>query len=571
MGFYVKAHVNVTCNSNDSMLGGPQILPAVAIGPALLAICKILDLSRNEFSGSLPLSVNLPSIEFLDISDNNFRGPIASGFCINSTGIKVLNLGVNYFDGEIPPEFGTCSSLEQLSLNENDVSGIIPEYLYSLPKLSHLISGNIPDYFHRFPNLTYFAAYLNYLYGEMPSSLLNSPSISSLILRNNSLFGSIDLNCSAMRNLELLDLSHNMFLGAIPDNLPSCMALKFIYFDGNNLTGQIPESFEKFRSLSLLSLMRCNLKNLSVSLDVLQHCTNLTTLVLTSNFHNEEMPSIANLHFKVLENLFLRNSNLSGRIPVWLSGSTKLKILDLSCNQLKGQIPPYLGDLSSLLYLNLSNNFLSAGIPKSLTRLPCLQILDISLCVPMDMPAFKRRGMSGRLVPQSYGIEPPRTLDLSNNSLAGPIWPEFGDLTNLQVLNLNYNNLSGYIPSNLAGLSSIQTLDFSHNNLSGRIPHSLVRLNFLSEFSVAYNSLTGTIPSGGQFSTFSDSSFEGNPGLCGELVLKCDKHQDLLQTPEPENKEHPILGLPERIGFGIGFLLTFIVLLVVPAVRDFQN
>ncbi|KAL7607862.1 phytosulfokine receptor 1-like [Lactuca sativa] len=558
---------------------------------------EILDLSANEFSGSFPSSVNLPSIQLLDLSDNNLEGPIAPGLCINSTGVKELKLGVNYFNGEIPPEFENCSFLEHLCLDANLVSGIIPEYLFKLPRLLrlslqdnniigqlhntnpsnlvyfdvslNLISGNLPDFFHTFPNLSYFAAHSNNLFGRIPPSLLNSGSITSLILRNNSLIGSIDINCSAMISLTFLDLADNKFLGTIPDNLPACPKLKMIDLGGNNLTGQIPESFKRFESLSYLSLSMCNLNNISGSLNVLQHCPNLTTLVLGGSFDNEEIPSDSNLQFKSLKTLVIPNCKLTGKIPNWLNGLTKLRILDLSWNQLNGPIPPFLGNLSSIVYLDLSNNFLDGMIPKTLTQLPGLRSRNISLEVSLDFPIFMRRAMNGKVLYYSYGIRFPPTLDLSNNFLTGEISPEFGNLKNLHILNLKYNELSGSIPENLANLSSIESIDLSHNDLCGEIPVSLVRLGMLSKFSVAYNNLTGIIPSGGQFSTFSSSNFEGNPGLCGEFVLNCREVEDLLEKQESEEEEEvTMIGLPVWTGFGTGFVLSVVLLVVVPRIRD---
>ncbi|KAL8208264.1 hypothetical protein R6Q57_007676 [Mikania cordata] len=540
-----------------------------------LQYLQVLDLSANEFSGSLPASVNLPSIQLLDISDNNFEGPISPGFCINSTGIRVLKLGVNYFNGEIPPEFENCRSLEHLCLDANFVSGIIPEYLFRLPRLlklslqdnalsGHLhnsnpsnlvyldvslnyISGNLPDLFHTFPNLTYFAAHSNNFDGKMPFSLLNSRSISSLILRNNSLSGSLDLNCSAMINLLFLDLADNKFTGFIPSNLPSCTSLKTIDLGGNNLTGQIPESFKSFSSLCYLSLSMCKLNNLSGSLQILHNCPNLTTLVLSRSFDSEKMHSNANLEFKMLKTLVIPECKLKGMIPVWLKGLTKLRILDLSWNELTGSIPPFIGSLQSLLYLDLSNNYLNGVIPKSLTQLPDLQVYDNTLELPLEFPIFMRRGMDGKVLRYSYGIRFPPTLDLSNNFL------------------------TGVIPSSLANLTIIETLDLSHNDLSGEIPLSLVKLGMLSKFSVAYNNLTGIIPSGGQFFTFSVSSFEGNPGVCGEFVLSCVKNQEPLQIQDFENFEDSIISCPVLTGFGIGFFFAVILLLVLPRTRNTYN
>ncbi|KAJ0566327.1 putative non-specific serine/threonine protein kinase [Helianthus annuus] len=598
VGTLVNSFTNLTnlrtLNLSRNLLKGT---PPVAIFHS--QCLQVLDLSANEFSGSLPDSVNLPMIQLLDISDNNFEGPIAVGFCINSTGIKVLRLGVNYFDGEVPLEFENCSVLEELSLDGNFVSGMLPEYLFRLPRLLRLtvqdnaisgqlrnsevsslvyldvslnyISGRLPDFFHLFPNLSYFAAHSNNLDGRMPFSLVNSRSISSVVLRNNSFSGLIDLNCSAMVNLKLLDLVDNKFTGSIPNNLPACPLLKTIDLGGNNLTGQIPETFKSFNSLCYLSLSMCNLNNLSGSLQILHTCPNLTTLVLSRSFDNEEMPSDANLQFKKLKTLVIPSCKLTGRIPVWLNGLTKLRILDLSWNELTGSIPPFLGSLQSLVYLDLSNNYLSGEIPKSLTGLPDLQFHDNSLELSVEFPISMRRGTNGKAFKYSYGIRFPPTLDLSNNFLTGPVWPEFGNLINLHCLNLRYNELSGNIPSSLGNLTSIETLDLSHNDLTGEIPLSLVSLGMLRKFSIAYNNLTGIIPSGGQFSTFSVSSFEGNPGLCGEFVLSCVKKQKSFQIREYEVIEESLISLPVWTGFGTGFLFAVILLLVLPRIRDKQD
>ncbi|KAH7841101.1 hypothetical protein Vadar_025586 [Vaccinium darrowii] len=557
---------------------------------------EFLDLSNNDLSGAIPMPINLPSLKILDVDDNSLVGTIPLGICNNLTQIQSIHFAFNYLTGSISPGLGNCSSLNQLCLGSNFLIGDVPENLFRLPELTRLsipdnrllgqlssgignlsklvhldvsvngFSGEIPDIFHRLINLEEFSAQSNYFSGGIPPSLSSSRTVSSLVLRNNSLKGHIDLNCSAMTSLVSLDLATNHFTGVVPANLPFCPKLKTINLARNNFAGQIPESFRNFHGLSSLSLSNSSIYNLSSTLGILQHCQNLTTLVLTLNFHNEMLPSDSVLGFKNLKVLVIANCRLTGVIPQWLMGLTKLQLLDLSWNQLGGPIPPWLGDFDSLFYLDLSNNSLTGDIPKNLTGLPSLIFRNVSLQDPtLDFPFFVKRNESAKGLQYNRIRSFPPTLDLSDNHLTGSIWPEFGNLKKLHCLDLKFNSLSGSIPSNLSGMTSVETLDLSHNNLSGNIPLSLVNLSFLSRFNVAYNQLFGEIPTGGQFPTFPNSSFEGNLGLCGEHSSSpCVITNRVPQVSHTKStrRKGVVIGMAVGIGFGTTFLLAVMFLIV---------
>ncbi|KAM2587871.1 hypothetical protein EV1_045380 [Malus domestica] len=69
------------------------------------------------------------------------------------------------------------------------------------------------------------------------------------------------------------------------------------------------------------------------------------------------------------------------------------------------------------------------------------------------------------------------------------------------------------------------------------IPGSLTQLTFLGYFNVSYNHLWGPIPLGQQFGTFLEDSYQGNSGLCGELLSKKCEGSESLRLPPPSSFE----------------------------------
>ncbi|THU73406.1 hypothetical protein C4D60_Mb04t22500 [Musa balbisiana] len=586
-----------------------------------LSRLKRLDLSLNKISGSIPADLHLPSIEFFnvsynafggahpnlagltkmvvfDISFNEFSGTIDTTICNSSAGIQVLRFSMNFFSGEFPLGFGNCASLEELSIDINAVSGTLPEDLFKLPFLRRLhfqenqlsgslssrignlsnlelldlsfnwFSGRIPNIFSRLRKLEYFSLQSNSFSGHLPYSLSNLSPLRTLNLKNNSLIGEITLNCTAMNHLSSLDLGSNLFDGSVPSDLSDCVELKTLNLARNNLFGEIPVSFKKLTSLSYLSLSNNSLSNISSALTILQEVQSLTGLVLTRNFQDSErIPMDGIRGFPNIQLLAIANCGLSGSIPPWLSGFTKLNVLDLSWNHLEGIIPAWIGHLDHLFYLDLSNNSLGGEIPDSLAQMKGLISGSASQPGPPteDFPFFVRKNISGKGLQYKQVSSFPPSLILCQNRLVGPILPGFGNLKRLLALDLSRNKLSGTIPEELSGMASLETLDLSRNDLTGSIPSSLNKLNFLSSFRVAYNNLSGPIPVGGQFSTFSSSDFEGNPGLCGFHLNPCDAGGHGVSARSVSRRRRNrgvIIGLASGIGLGTSFLVAFAYFLV---------
>ncbi|XP_009392844.2 phytosulfokine receptor 1-like [Musa acuminata AAA Group] len=570
---------NLSLSTNE--LAG--VIPPDASLPAI----QVFNVSCNYFTGHHPILAGSANLTLSDLTANKFHGAFDAGICNSSTKIQVLRLAMNSFSGAIPRGIKNCSSLVELSLGENSIAGNLPDELFEMPSLTqlsvqqNLLSGNlstsignlsnlvlldlslnqfsgyIPDVFGNLPKLESFSAHSNHFVGDLPTSLSNSPSLKVLNLNNNSLSGEIDLNCTAMTSLSFLDLGSNAFSGTITDNLPQCVQLRTVNLAKNDLAGEIPRSFKNFVPLSDLSLTGNRISDISSALQILQHCPNLTILVLTKNFRGgETMPADGIQGFQKLEVLVIANCALSGAVPPWLANSPELEVLDLSWNYLSGAIPPWFGNLDNLFYLDLSNNSLTGELPSGLTRMKSLKHGGSSQNSSENFPFFIKKNSTGKGLQYNQISSFPSSLVLSHNMLVGPILPGFGELSHLYVLDLSWNNLSGSIPEDLSGMTDLETLDLSRNKLTGSIPSSLTNLSFLSNFDVAYNNLAGAVPTGGQFSTFSSSAFEGNPGLCGFHFSPCSS----ANPSPPRSRRH---GRSAALGMAIGIGVATASLLVV--------
>ncbi|GJN24255.1 hypothetical protein PR202_gb11986 [Eleusine coracana subsp. coracana] len=523
---------------------------------------QLLDLSANRLAGALP-------------SDSSSSSSASPPPCAAT--LRDLSLASNAFSGALPPAlFRPRRPSKNLSLASNALAGQLTTRLRDLKNLTFLdfsgnaFSGHLPDVFADLTSLENLAAHSNNLSGPLPPSLSLLSSLRVLDLRNNSLSGPVSLvNFSAMPFLASVDLATNHFNGTLPVTLADCQELKSLSLAKNKLTGQLPEDYSRLASLSMLSLSNNSLHNISGALTVLRGCKNLTTLILTKNFDGEELPADGIAGFDAIEVLALGNCALRGRVPDWLTQCKKLEVLDLSWNRLVGTIPQWIGDFEYLSYLDLSNNSLVGEIPKSLTRLKSLVTASARQSQGIaftSMPLYVKhnRSINGRQYNQLSNFPP--SLFLNDNRLNGTIWPEFGNLRELHVLDLSNNSISGSIPDSLSRMDNLEVLDLSSNNLSGLIPSSLTDLTFLSKFSVAHNHLVGQIPNGGQFFTFSNTSFEGNPGLCRStscnlnlsLSRQASSGKKMQPSASVRNNKNKILGVAICVGLALAVLLTLI-------------
>lgn len=336
-----------------------------------------VDLSGNGLAGFIPIGIGtMEKLEILDLSENGLFSSIPVSLS-NLSSLRELILWGNQLTGPIPPELGQMPALEKLSLFLNQLSGPIPPELGSIKTLKRLfldfngLEGTIPVELANIDGLIELFVDANSLTGTLPPELAQLRSLESLFVGHNELTGPIPAELATMPALQNLSLEGNQHTGTVPSELTMTGDLTKLILAHNLLSGPIPEGFGGVTSLGTLDLEGNQLTgNVPFDLGI---SANMRILNLSDNLLTGEVNALP----VTLDELHLRQNQLSGDFPSIIVPLTSLRKIDLRKNAFSGTLEVIYGH-QRLIDIRLSNNQFTGGFSPPRRTIYYLEYLDLA-------------------------------------------------------------------------------------------------------------------------------------------------------------------------------------------------
>uniref|UniRef100_A0A7S2ERU3 Disease resistance R13L4/SHOC-2-like LRR domain-containing protein n=1 Tax=Trieres chinensis TaxID=1514140 RepID=A0A7S2ERU3_TRICV len=473
---------------------------------------ECLALDHNHFEGTIRPDMLLgvsPTIKVLDLSDNELTGTLPAQIGLLKK-LGKLNLSYNDLDGPLPTEIGELSSIVKINMTANAFTGTPPEKLCGMFTGIFGCDGLLcpPGTFH--PD---GAANERGACRPCPDKDDDDDEyipLSAVLGRTN---------CDAV---EFVDGDMNG-----DGHLDEREILRLIYAATNG------ENWgDAFMDWPDIKVDKCNLAGVNCK-DTLVTKIDLREATLCANAAGNQagspercpgLPGELGLlaHLEVLD--LSRSTFLLGTIPTELGLLKTLRVLDLSsCTSMEGSIPSEIGQVTSLRVLNLAESSFTGTLPDTIGNLRMLEKINIGLnklhgTLPSTLGGLEsireillsRAHLGGTLPSELGNLRSLENLELYGNDFIGTI-PDMSNASALKRIDCFNNKLTGQFPSSLASISQIQIVHLKNNRLTGTLPENLGNLPLLSWLDVSNNNLVGTIPpSLGTITSLRDIRMGGN-------------------------------------------------------------
>ncbi|KAK9799778.1 hypothetical protein WJX73_006089 [Symbiochloris irregularis] len=552
-----------------------------------LVNAKALDLSNQMLTGELPLEWGMdssfPSLRAIDLSGNPLVSSLpdwgADGTAMQT--LEALKLSdfpsclqgtlpgnwsmqlpsMTYLDlsgcassvsggglvGTLPEEWSAWNNLTYLNLNENSLTGQLPEswggawpHIGSLILSFNSLSGTIPDAWgsgwpslltgpNGTSNCTGLILFDNQISGTIPQSFAGSGGLTALP-------GNAGL-CNASSNLQPSPIIYSALQG-VTVNGTAPYFVKYCSQDPQAASAKLPLQCPALAGTGNASEATTGLLHFAQTLpkfnpsgtgwvagdsDVCDWeyviCDNDTLKLDLSNIFLEGylQPSWGQ-DLAEFDILLLSNTQLRGQLPAaWASHMTSLQNIDLSLNaDIYGPIPRAWSQpdaFPSLMEINVYQCNLSGSLPDlASSAMPQLQRLYASSQNGQQQAGTPgSAGFQGSL-PASWGATRIALIELhvDDSSITGTVpaeWGADGAFPSLQLLSLKANRIAGTLPpwGQFRGLPALKTIALDSNGPQnhgeprfvagpGTLPSELADSQSLQVVSMVSNRFQGTLP-----------------------------------------------------------------------------
>ncbi|KAM7280498.1 hypothetical protein ACFE04_007632 [Oxalis oulophora] len=235
-----------------------------------------LRLSYNNLTGPIPGSFGESSIQALWLNNQDVGLSGSIDVLANMTALNQAWLHRNDFTGPIP-DLSQCTSLTDLQLRDNQLTGIVPQTLIKLPSLLNisLANNNLQGPQPVFPSnvqkvvvdgTNNFCTKDGTPCDPQVNTLLEIAGgfgypliLSNSWEGNDACSGWSFVNCDAKKNVIGVNLANKQLSGTISPAFGDLTKLKNLLLNDNHLTGTIPDELTKLTELTTFDVSNNNL------------------------------------------------------------------------------------------------------------------------------------------------------------------------------------------------------------------------------------------------------------------------------------------------------------------------
>ncbi|KAF3793544.1 Systemin receptor [Nymphaea thermarum] len=217
--------------------------------PKSLGHCEglaFINLGKNKLRGDFPSWLSkLPKLRILVLRSNFLNGAINFSFEESAfQGLLMLDISTNQFSGKLPMSLLLSLNAMKTFYISHAHSDEFHAFGFGTTwEVAMTIKGATLSYQDEIWFLMKTIDLSNnYFEGEILEEIGDLKWLQALRISNNKLRGSIPKNFGGLQQLESLDLSHNHLSGEIPEELTKLNFLEYLNLSYNNLAGRIPQS-----------------------------------------------------------------------------------------------------------------------------------------------------------------------------------------------------------------------------------------------------------------------------------------------------------------------------------------